>query len=141
MKQTEYYAELAKEIDARETELVTRIHNTLITEGMAVFVRWATAFPKRELRFVSGMGTATFGCPSMDRSLLRELDDYCASLRSDVNYGLSPRAMVMVQPMVDYFEFFFSFESLYPYPALPDIIYNPITRTVECGNEIIYLDK
>ncbi len=127
------------EIEKMEFDLIKSVDKMLIEEGMAVFVLWAKAFPKRELRFVSGMGTATFGAPTLDNSaFLLDLDDYCEN-NTKKSYW-SNRAAAMVQPMIDFWELFWCGD-FYKYPAIPDILYNPITRTVECGDNIIYLDK
>lgn len=121
-----------------EQDLYVEIDKLLIEAGMAAVVMWAEAFPKRYLRFVSGMGTATFGCPTLDRSVyLLDLDDYVEENTSKVFWN--DRAAAMVQPLTDYMKVFWSFE-IYKYPSIPDIIYNPVTRTVECGSEIIQLD-
>jgi hypothetical protein len=126
-------------IKNKEADLIAEIDDMLIEAGMQAFVDWANAFPKRYVRFVSGMGTATFACPSLDNScFLLELDDYCDTECSKTYY--SPRAAAMVQPMVDFNTLFWSFD-IYQYPAIPDILYNPITRTVECGEKIIHLDE
>jgi hypothetical protein len=133
------FAALTLEIKNKEADLIAEIDDMLIEAGMQAFVDWAKAFPKRHLRFVSGMGTATFACASLDNSsFLLELDDYCDTQCAKSYY--SPRAAAMVQPMVDFNDLFWSFD-IYKYPAIPDIIYNPVTRTVECGHEIIHLDK
>jgi hypothetical protein len=50
----------------------------------------------------------------------------------------SDRYASMLQPLADFHTLFWS-SDLCKYPALPDIIYNPITKTVECGNNIIQL--
>lgn len=132
------YETLVQTIEDKEAALIAEIDSILIEEGMKVFVAWANAFPTRYVRFVSGMGTATFACPSLDNSsFLLELDDYCDTECAKSYY--SPRAAAMVQPMVDYFNLFWSFE-IYKYPAIPDIVYNPVTRTVECGHEVIQLE-
>lgn len=126
------------EIDKMETDLINRVDEMLIEVGMEAFVLWAEAFPTRELRFVSGMGTATFACPSLDRScFLLDLDDYCEENTAKVFWN--QRAADMVQPLTDFVKLFWSGE-FYKYPSFPDIIYNPITRTVECGEQIIQLD-
>ena len=121
-----------------EADLVAEIDDMLIEAGMVAFTDWANAFPKRYLRFVSGMGTATFACPTLDRScFLLDLDDYCEDNTNKSYYN--ERAAAMVQPMVDYYNLFWSFD-MYKYPHIPDIIYNPVTRTIECGDKIIQLD-
>lgn len=121
-----------------EADLIEEIDRMIIEVGMQAFVDWANAFPKRYLRFVSGMGTATFACPTLDRScFLLDLDDYCEDNTRKSYY--SERAAAMVQPMIDFYNMFWSF-NVYKYPVIPDIIYNPVTRTVECGHEIIQLD-
>ena len=133
------FAALALIIQNKEQDLIAEIDDMLVEAGMQAFVMWAKAFPKRYLRFVSGMGTATFGCPTLDNSsFLLELDDYCERNTSKVFW--SQRAATMVQPMIDFTEFFWSFD-IYKYPAINDIIYNPVTRTVECGDKIIHLDQ
>jgi hypothetical protein len=130
---------LTQIIKNKEADLIAEIDDMLIEAGMQAFVLWAKAFPKRGLRFVSGMGTATFGAPSLDNNaFLLELDDYCESNTKKTYW--SNRAAAMVQPMVDFWELFWCGD-FYKYPAIPDILYNPITRTVECGDKIIYLDK
>lgn len=135
-------SDIQKQIDAisdMENKLITDIEAILVAEGMDVFVQWAKAFPKRSLRFVSGMGTATFACPSLDNSaFLLELDEYCEENTKKVFW--SDRAAAMVQPMTDFWNLFWSSDLLL-YPAIPDIIYNPVTRTVECGQVIIRLDQ
>lgn len=133
------YSTLALIIRNKEADLIAEIDELLVEAGMHAFVAWAKAFPKRELRFVSGMGTATFACPTLDRScFLLDLDDYCEDNRNKSFYN--ERAAAMVQPMIDYFNMFWSFD-IYKYPAIPDIIYNPLMRIVECGDKVIYLDK
>jgi len=133
------FAALALIIQNKEQDLIAEIDDMLVEAGMQAFVMWAKAFPKRYLRFVSGMGTATFGCPTLDNSsFLLELDDYCERNTSKVFW--SQRAATMVQPMIDFTELFWSFD-IYKYPAINDIIYNPVTRTVECGDKIIHLDQ
>ena len=131
-------AALTQLVQDKEAELIAEIDSILVEEGMRVFVLWAKAFPKRYLRLVSGMGTATFACPTLDRSVyLLDLDDYVEENTKMVFWN--DRAAAMVQPMTDYYNLFWSFD-IYKYPHIPDIIYNPVTRTVECGSEIIQLD-
>jgi hypothetical protein len=126
-------------INGMEAKLIETIDGILEEEGMKAFVLWAKAFPKRDLRFVSGMGTATFGCSTLDNSsFLLELDDYCEKNTRKVFWN--DRAAAMVQPLTDFVELFWSFD-IYKYPAINDIIYNPVTRTVECGSKIIHLDQ
>jgi len=129
---------IIESVSDMEHALVVAIDAILVEEGMKAVVRWAKAFPKRHLRFVSGMGTATFACPSLDGScFLLDLDDYCEDNRQKSYW--SDRVAVMIQPIIDYYNLFWSFD-LYKYPQIPDIIYNPITRTVECGEQIIHLE-
>jgi hypothetical protein len=127
------------EIDKLESDLITQMDEIFIKAGMEAFVLWATAFPKRDLRFVSGMGTATFACPTLDRScFLLDLDDYCEG-NTRKSYW-SPRAAAMVQPMREFWELFWCGD-FYKYPSIPDIIYDSKRRTVECGDNIIQLDE
>ena len=131
------FAALALIIRNKEQDLIADIDELLITAGMQAFVMWANAFPKRYLRFVSGMGTATFGCPTLDSSVyLLDLDDYVEENTNKVFWN--DRAAAMVQPLTDYMKMFWSFD-VYKYPSIPDILYNPVTRTVECGDKIIQL--
>jgi hypothetical protein len=139
MSNPERIQALTDKIDSMERELIAEIDSMLIEEGMNAFVLWANAFPKRHLRFISGMGTCTFACPTLDNNaFMLELDDYCDEECMKVNSR--PRAVAMLQPMVDFIKLFWS-SDFYQYPALPDIIYNPLMRVVECGDKVIYLDK
>ena len=120
-----------------EQDFIADIDDMLVEAGMAAFVMWANAFPKRHLRYVSGMGTSTFACPTLDSScFLLDLDDYCEDITK--KSFCNARALAMVQPMVDFYNMFWSFD-IYKYPAINDILYNPVTRTVECGDKIIQL--
>ena len=125
---------MQQKLQDMEQDLYVEIDKLLIEAGMAAFVMWAEAFPKRYLRFVSGMGTATFACPTLDNSCyLLDLDDYVED-----RVLWNGRAAAMVQPLTDYMKMFWSFD-VYKYPSIPDILYNPVTRTVECGDKIIQL--
>jgi len=129
-------------LQALQSKFETEIEAVLVSEGMDAFVLWAKAFPKRHLRFVSGMGSSVFACPSLDNSSLLQLDDYFErrGLLSTNRYSYRKNAAAMVQPLIDFHNLFWSSE-LYQYPCISDIIYNPVTRTVECGQVIIQLDK
>jgi hypothetical protein len=109
----------------------------LIEEGMKAFVLWAKAFPTRDLRFVSGMGTATWSSTRIDSSVfLIEIDDVING--ETQRFHWSDRYAEMLEPLAEFDTLFWS-SDLYKYPALPDILYNPVTRTVECGSNIIQL--
>jgi len=124
--------------DSVQTVHETTFEAILISEGMKAFVLWANAFPKRHLRFVSGMGTSTFACPSIDNScFLTDIDDYCEGV---ITCGYSAKVGEMIKPIIDFYKLFWS-SDMYLYPAMHDFLYNPVTRTVEYHDQIIYLDK
>lgn len=132
-------AALESAFDDTKVELINAIDDILIEEGMNAFVLWGNAFPKRHLRFVSGMGTCTFACTSLDAGVYIDLDRYCDD-EAERNSFFNTRSAAMLKPLTDFYDLFWSSEH-YPYPAFSDIIYNPVTRTVECGDKVIYLDK
>lgn len=120
-----------------ENKLIDDIDGLLIRAGMRVFAEWGRAFPKRELLFVSGNGTATFRCPSLEKSIvLLEMDDYC-DISTNKTYW-DERAFKMLKPIVEFWDLFWCC-NLYQYPDIPDISYNPVTKTVECDGRIIEL--
>ena len=128
-------------LDAAHDHHVTQFEAILVAEGMDAFVSWAKAFPKRELRFASGMGVCTFACPSMDRScFIRGIDDYCDYDAEDIMVDYSDRVAAMLKPLIEFHRLFWSSDH-YQYPSFADIIYNPVTRTVECGQIIIQLNQ
>lgn len=129
-------AELSK-LEKLEEEFITKFDAILVEEGMKVFVLWANAFPTRDLRFVSGMGTATWASTRIDESIfLIDIDDVVVS---NCNKSFwSDRYADMLEPLTHFNTLFWS-NGLHKYPSLHDIIYNPVTKTVECGNIIIQL--
>lgn len=135
MKQLQH---MINQLEKLEENYIKQFDAILIEEGMKVFVLWANAFPTRDLRFVSGMGTSTWASSRIDDSsaFLMDIDDVVRR-QTDRMYW-SDRYASMLQPLADFHTLFWS-SDLCKYPALPDIIYNPITKTVECGNNIIQL--
>jgi hypothetical protein len=129
---------MINQLEKLEEDYIRQFDAILIEEGMKAFVLWAKAFPTRDLRFVSGMGTSTWASTRIDHSsaFLMDIDDV-VRLQKDRMYW-SDRYASMLQPLADFHTLFWS-SDLCKYPALPDIIYNPITKTVECGNNIIQL--
>jgi hypothetical protein len=129
---------MINQLEKLEENYIKQFDAILIEEGMKVFVLWANAFPTRDLRFVSGMGTSTWASSRIDDSsaFLMDIDDVVRR-QTDRMYW-SDRYASMLQPLADFHTLFWS-SDLCKYPALPDIIYNPITKTVECGNNIIQL--
>jgi hypothetical protein len=129
---------MINQLEKLEENYIKQFDAILIEEGMKVFVLWANAFPTRDLRFVSGMGTSTWASSRIDDSsaFLMDIDDVVRR-QTDRMYW-SDRYASMLQPLTDFHTLFWS-SDLCKYPALPDIIYNPITKTVECGNNIIQL--
>jgi hypothetical protein len=129
---------MINQLEKLEEDYIKQFDAILIEEGMKVFVLWANAFPTRDLRFVSGMGTSTWASSRIDDSsaFLMDIDDVVRR-QTDRMYW-SDRYASMLQPLADFHTLFWS-SDLCKYPALPDIIYNPITKTVECGNNIIQL--
>jgi hypothetical protein len=130
---------LLAQIKKLEQDYISTFDNILIEEGMKAFVLWAKAFPTRDLRFVSGMGTATWSSTRIDSSpFLMELNDIVEG-RNWLN-SWDDRAANMVEPLVQFHTLFWSNKSdFYKYPTIPEILYNPVTRTVECGSNIIQL--
>jgi len=129
---------IEKQITALEEVHAEQVEDMLVEEGMKALVLWAKSFPKRDIRFVSGMGTACFACPSVDQSCyLPEVDDLCDA--SCKMYNWNARAAEMVKPLADFLKLFWG-SNLHQYPCLNEIIYNPVTRTIECGDKIIQLD-
>ena len=125
------------QLEKLEEEFINKFDAILVEEGMKVFVLWAEAFPTRDLRFVSGMGTATWASTRIDKSIfLIDIDEVVVSNKNIMFW--SDRYADMLQPLIDFNSLFWS-NDLYKYPSLHDIIYNPVTKTVECGNNIIQL--
>ena len=135
--QTPEIESLIKRAKEMEDNYIKRFDELLIKEGMKAFVLWGNAFPTRDLRFVSGMGTGTWSSERIKSTCyLIDIDDV---VEHNTNKSFwSDRYASMLKPLTDFNTFFWS-SDLYKYPALPDIIYNPITKTVECGNNIIQL--
>ena len=135
MKQLQH---MINKLEKLEEDYIRQFDAILIEEGMKAFVLWAKAFPTRDLRFVSGMGTSTWDSERIVSSaFLMDIDDV-VRLQTDRMYW-SDRYASMIQPLADFHTLFWS-SDLCKYPALPDIIYNPITKTVECGNNIIQVE-
>ena len=126
-----------RQVKQLEEDYNNQFDDILVKEGIRVFVLWAKAFPTRDLRFVSGMGTATWCSERIDNSIiLIDIDDV---VEHNTNKSFwSDRYAAMLQPLTDFNALFWS-SSFNKYPSLPDIIYNPITKTVECGTNIIQL--
>jgi hypothetical protein len=134
MKQLQH---MINKLEKLENDYIRQFNAILIEEGMKAFVLWAKAFPTRDLQFVSGMGTSSWGSTRIESSaFLIDINDV-ARRQTDRMYW-SDRYASMLQPLTDFHTLFWS-SDLCKYPALPDIIYNPITKTVECSNNIIQL--
>jgi hypothetical protein len=129
---------ILKRIENMEIEYIKQFDDLVIEEGMKAFVLWANAFPTRDLRFVSGMGTSTWASSRIDQSSIYLLDIDDVVIPQKGRSFWSDRYARMLQPLTDFNSLFWS-SDLYRYPAIPDIIYNPITKTVECGFNIIQL--
>ena len=124
-------------IDKIDTAHQLAFEELLIEEGIKAFVLWATAFPKRHLRFCSGMGVSAFACPSTDNHVfLMSIDDHCEGIKGCYH---SDKVEAMFQPLIDLHNSFWG-STYYRYPAMYDFLYNPVTRTVEYHDQIIYLD-
>ena len=137
MTNTTKLSSLLAQIEKLEQDYISAFDKILIEEGMKAFVLWAKAFPTRDLRFVSGMGTSTWSSTRIDSSyFLIDIDDV---VEADTKKCLwSDRYAEMLAPLADFNTLFWS-SNFYQYPALHDIIYNPVARTVECGSNIIQL--
>jgi hypothetical protein len=120
-----------------EQDHVAIVDRLLTEQAVAAFVLWGNAFPKRYLKFVSGMGTSTFDCPSMDGSM--HLLDFDSTIeRSTTRWNWNDRVFEMLKPFVEFHELFWCGE-MYKYPAIADITYNPITKTVEWADQVVQL--
>jgi hypothetical protein len=129
---------LLAQIKKLEQDYISTFDNILIEEGMKAFVLWAKAFPTRDLRFVSGMGTSTWSSTRIDSSpFLMDIDHVMAGISGGF---WDAKVSTMVEPLAQFDKLFWSNKSdFYKYPTIPEILYNPVTRTVECGSNIIQL--
>jgi len=128
---------LKSSIEQLEEDFIKQFDAILIKEGMRVFVLWAKAFPTRDLRFVSGMGAATWASEGIDESsYLLDIDEVVCNSAERLFW--SDRYATMLQPLTDFNTLFWS-GNYNKYPSFSDIIYNPITKTVKCGDNIIKL--
>jgi hypothetical protein len=134
---TKKLSKLLTQIKKLEENYIDDFNNILIEEGIKTFVLWAKAFPTRNLRFVSGMGTATWSSTRINSSyFLIDIDDVVEANTKKCLW--SDRYAEMLKPLTEFNTLFWS-SNFNKYPALHDIIYNPVTQTVECGNNITQL--
>ncbi len=58
------------DMEQLDNDFTDNVEELLTEQAIEVFILWAKAFPHRYLSFDSGMGIASFKCPSIDDSAL-----------------------------------------------------------------------
>lgn len=122
--------EMLNEIKALQLKVNLTAEQKLNDKMLECFKYWSEKFPKRYLKVVSGMGTYTY-----DNDSTLDLDDFvCYDRKEKYNYK---------SKFEDTFKLFIEFDELYYEMwdwanCFSDFTYNPITKTIEYNNEIIY---
>lgn len=97
---------------------------------LLLFKDWAQRFPTKRLQVVSGMGTYTYNVGDNDFDL-NGIAEYQS--RHDAR-------LIALFPLVVTFDVLYN-EMYDYYNCFDDFLYNPLTRTIEQGAIITYLDK
>jgi hypothetical protein len=127
------FEQYATAIEKKEREYIAYVDSQLEKAQLECFKYWAERFPKRRLSIVWGMGTHSFDAGEVD--LFRLLD-----YNREKWIFWRPKHDELLAPFLDFVELIERVGGgLYQYPCISDCLYNPITRTIEMGERIIYL--
>jgi|26BtaG_2_1085354.scaffolds.fasta_scaffold23777_1 hypothetical protein len=124
---------ILQNIKAQNERLHRDIMRQLDRALLDVFKYWAGRFPKRHLEYVSGMGTFTFISEGVDFFTLLSND-------REKNMFWRPKHDKLLEPLLEFSNLYGCIETeLGTNPLTSNFLYNPITRTIEYNQEIIYL--